>query len=93
MNNLTDSNLGLIFAGLLAWFRLSLSGVDRKIGRAISGISDERDPGGESTGSESTRFSLPDPAGRPPSDQEPETGYNLCLYDVQSSTSGRFLNL
>ena len=50
MNNLTDSNLGLIFAGLLAWFRLSLSGVDRKIGRAISGISDERDPGGESTG-------------------------------------------
>ena len=49
--NLTDPNLGLILASVLACSRLSVSRDDQKApGRAKRGIDNERDPGEERNG-------------------------------------------
>ena len=93
MNNLTDSNLGLNFAGVLPWLRLSLSVVDRKIGRAMSGISEERETGGESSGRELLFLYQTPLVVHPLTKSLKQATTQLCLYDAQSSTSGRFLSL
>ena len=72
----------LSIAGITC-FELSVSGDDRKSGKATRVISDERNQGRAGSSRENSPFSLPEPARRPPTfsivptDREPGTPNRL----------------